>query len=59
MILWSALQLGRALSLAAKPSFVRRTALPFGVWQVNRSLQWAVGGIFPAETLKLAVLPIQ
>lgn len=46
------------LESSSKPSLVHRTALPFGIWQVNRSLQWAVCGIFPAETLKLAGLPI-
>jgi len=46
------------LESSSKPSLVRRAALPVGIWQVNRSLQWAVCAIFPVETLKLVVLPI-
>lgn len=44
--------------LQPSSSPVCRTALPFAIWQVAVSLHWAGCGIFPAETLKLAVSPV-
>lgn len=46
---------GTCLQSSSSPEC--RTALPFAIWQVAVSLHWVGCGIFPAETLKLAVSP--